>query len=79
MRVRAADIGRYYDSFLEGSSQSLVMELCDNGDLMEYWKEARTEGRVLLEEEIMDKFVQVREADEGREEVFVQLDGEFFL
>ena len=35
------------------------MELCDKGDLMDYWKEARAEGRTLSEEEIMDKFVQV--------------------
>lgn len=38
---------------------SIVMEFCDEGDLMKYIKGVKKEGRQLEEDEIMMKFVQV--------------------
>ena len=50
---------RYHDHYNDGSCCFLVMERCEEGNLMEFWKRAKAEARCLDEDQIMDKFVQV--------------------
>jgi hypothetical protein len=50
------------------------MEHCGGGDLNRYLKQVREEGRVLSEEEVMNKLVQVR-GQMRRGECIWKLDG----
>lgn len=59
--LQCEQVVRYKEAFLEGSSLHVIMEFCENGDLLKFIRDRKKKGIRLSENEIINYSIQLIE------------------